>query len=244
MGSDTCYWFEEQSVNSSNGMLFCLKFVEGRLANCQTLVGIAIGNEAVAGAVGIPFPAGNLTKDSTIVYGLADVGTGVIGSPLTRGPFPLDHHIDGIKYPRPHIATSDAQVPVMQACREAAIKRFGGSNVIYGGAGNKILAASLGEVDASIQHKVGGAWDLCAPHAILKAMGGRMTDLWGEEIAIYGPDAPPHCNERGYIATPQTTNINCHCLHSCDVFFSVNGRPLNMAMGQWALRWYQLQRRC
>lgn len=53
--------------------------MEGRLANCQTLVGIAIGDQAVAGAVGIPFPAGNLTIDTTIVYGLADVGTGIIG---------------------------------------------------------------------------------------------------------------------------------------------------------------------
>lgn len=138
--------------------------MEGRLANCQTLVGIAIGDQAVAGAVGIPFPAGNnITVDSTIVYGLADIGTGVLGAPLTRGPFPLDHHIDGIKYPRPHIATSDADVPVMKACREAVLKRFGGSNVIYGGAGNKILASALGEVACSIQHKVGGAWDLCAP---------------------------------------------------------------------------------
>uniref|UniRef100_A0A7S3LGC9 3'(2'),5'-bisphosphate nucleotidase 1 n=1 Tax=Amphora coffeiformis TaxID=265554 RepID=A0A7S3LGC9_9STRA len=183
------------------------EFVEGRLANCQTLVGIAIGNEAVAGVVGIPFPAGNLTAEPTIVYGLADVGTGVRGAPLTRGPFPLDHHIDGVKYPRPHIATSDADVPVMKACRQAALKRFGGSNVIYGGAGNKILAAALGEVACVMQHKVGGAWDLCAPHAILKAMGGQMTDLWGQEIEIYGPNAPPRCNERGYIATPQTTEI-------------------------------------
>ena len=184
------------------------EFVEGRLQNCQTLVGIAIGDAAVAGAVGIPFPAGNLTVDPTIVYGIADVGTGVMGAPLTRGPFPLDHHIDGVKYPRPHIATSDANVPVMEAARAAALQRFGGSNVIYGGAGNKILAAALGEVACVIQHKVGGPWDLCAPHAILQGMGGRLTDLWGEEIAMYGPNAPSHCNERGYVATPQTTPID------------------------------------
>jgi broad specificity phosphatase PhoE/3'-phosphoadenosine 5'-phosphosulfate (PAPS) 3'-phosphatase len=185
------------------------EFVEGRLSNCQTLVGIAIGDQAVAGAVGIPFPAGtNMTVQPTIVYGLADVGTGVVGTPLTRGPFPLDAFIDGVNYPRPHIATSDADVPVMQAARKAVLKKFGGSNVIYGGAGNKILAAALGEVACVMQHKVGGAWDLCAPHAILKAMGGRMTDFWGDEIAIYGPNAAPLANERGYVATPQTTAID------------------------------------
>eukprot|EP00957_Ditylum_brightwellii_P166553 12678214-Ditylum_brightwellii.AAC.1 len=52
------------------------EFVEGRLENCQVLVGIAIGGEAVAGAIGIPFPAGDDSTEPTIVYGLADVGTG------------------------------------------------------------------------------------------------------------------------------------------------------------------------
>lgn len=178
------------------------EFVEGRLENCQVLVGIAIDGEAVAGAIGIPFPSGDLSTEPTIIYGIADYGTGIIGTPLARGPFPLDKHIDGIKYPRPHHATGDSSAPVMEACRQKAISRFGGSNVIYGGAGNKILAAALGEVSCSIQHKIGGAWDLCAPEAILKAMGGKMTDLFGEEIEIYKNDAPARCNERGYLATP------------------------------------------
>lgn len=86
----------------------------------------------------------------------------------------------------------------MEACRKGAIKRFGGSNVIYGGAGNKILGAALGEVACSIQHKVGGPWDLCAPQAILNSMGGKMTNLFGEGISMEDEDAP----KKGYIATP------------------------------------------
>lgn len=178
------------------------EFVEGRLDACQVLVGIAIDGEAVAGAIGIPFPDGGLSTDPTIVYGLADMGAGVLGSTLSRGPFPLDRNIDGIKYPRPHHATGDSGDVVMEACKKGAIKRFGGSNVIYGGAGNKILAAALGEVACSIQHKVGGAWDLCAPEAVLKAMGGEMTDLFGEPIDVYRKDSPARGNERGYLATP------------------------------------------
>jgi len=178
------------------------EFVEGRLENCQVLVGIAIGGESVAGAIGIPFPDGDLSTDSTIIYGFADIGSGVIGATLSRGPYPLERNIDGVKYPRPHHATGDSTDTVMGACRNGTIQRFGGSNVIYGGAGNKILAAALGEVACSIQHKVGGPWDLCAPEAILKAMGGKMTDLFGEKIAIYRADAPANCNERGYLATP------------------------------------------
>ena len=177
------------------------EFVEGRLENCQSLIGIAIGNEAVAGVIGIPFPKGDLSTDPTIVYGLSDVGTGVIGEPLSRGPYPLEKHIDGVKFPRPHFGSGDSTAPVMVGAQKALIKGFGGSNILYSGAGNKILAASLGEVNASFQPKFGGPWDVCAPEAVLKAMGGRITDLFGEEIALYGKDAVEGANNRGYVAT-------------------------------------------
>ena len=70
--------------------------------------------------------------------------------------------MDRERYPRPHFATSDLATTgpfhVMDACREAAIVVTGGrgSIVPYGGAGNKLLAAALGEVEATFQHKVGG----------------------------------------------------------------------------------------
>lgn len=190
------------------------EFVEGRLENCQVLVGIAIDGEAVAGAVGIPFPSGDLETEPTVVYGLDGMGTGVVGATLARGPYPLERNTDGSQYPRPHHATGDAPAPVMEACRRAAVEGLGGSVVHYGGAGNKILAAALGEVTCSIQHRVGGAWDLCAPEAILKAMGGSMTDLFGDEIAIYEDalvnGAGGHCNEKGYLATPPGSGEGFH----------------------------------
>lgn len=181
------------------------EFVQGRLANCQSLVGIAINGVAVAGVAGIPFPAGDLSTESSLIYGMSDVGTGILGEPLTRGPFPLDQYIDGVKYPRPQFASGDSTDPVLVAAREAVVKRFGGSNVRYGGAGNKILAAALGEVAASIQPKFGGPWDICAPQAIIEGMGGRITDLFGNEIDLYRKDSPPGCNKRGYVATPSSS---------------------------------------
>lgn len=60
---------------------------------------------------------------------------------------------------------------------------------------------SQGEVACSIQHKYGGPWDVCAPEAILKAMGGKLTDLFGQDLEIYNTNAPENCNERGFIAT-------------------------------------------
>ena len=34
------------------------EFVEGRLENCQCLIGISVNGRAVAGAIGLPFPKG------------------------------------------------------------------------------------------------------------------------------------------------------------------------------------------
>ena len=186
------------------------EFVEGRLENCQVLVGIAIDGEAVAGAVGIPFPAGhNLTTGATIVYGLDGLGTGTMGAPLTRGPWPLDRNIDGVKYPSPHFATGDKPAKPVAAALEALKSSFGGSNVDnYGGAGNRIMAASLGEVACSLGHKVGGPWDLCAPEAIAKASGAGMTDLFGDPIDMYRKDSPKRNNERGFLVSPPGSGHN------------------------------------
>jgi len=191
------------------------EFVEGRLENCQVLVGIAVDGEAIAGAVGIPFPYGNNeeeddlssstnTIEPTIVYGVAEYEmAGILGTPLKRGTLPLQEHRDRSEYPTPHHATGDSTDAVMEACRYGAIDRFGGSTVIYGGAGNKILACALETVSCSIQHQIGGPWDLCAPEAVLRAMGGKMTDLFGDKIDIYREDYKTNRrNERGYLATP------------------------------------------
>jgi 3'-phosphoadenosine 5'-phosphosulfate (PAPS) 3'-phosphatase len=174
------------------------EFVEGRLENCQVLVGIALDGQAVAGAIGIPFAS---EEGPTIVYGLEDVGTGVRGPVLTRGPFPLEKYVDGMKYPRPHHAVGDNPVPTIQAAAETVIGEVGGSTVTYGGAGNKILATALSEVSSSLQHKVGGPWDTCAPEAIARAMGAEITNLFGEPISMYGKDPPPRANEQGFAIT-------------------------------------------
>ena len=175
------------------------EFCEGRWSNCQVLVGIAIDGEAVAGAIGIPFPFGNSSTPSTIVYGLDGLGTGTVGEPLTRGPWPLDRNL---QFRRPHFATGDSPHPTMKESAERCVKVFGGSRVTYGGAGNKILGAALEEVAASIQHKVGGPWDLCAPQAIVQAMGGQMTNLFGDPIDCYRKDSPKQAPEFGYIVSP------------------------------------------
>jgi len=46
-------------------------------------------------------------------------------------------------------------------------------------------------------------WDLCAPHAILEAAGGRMTDCWGNLLTYNKRDVRAH---NGLVAT----NQGCH----------------------------------
>jgi 3'(2'), 5'-bisphosphate nucleotidase len=182
------------------------EFVEQRLSNCQALVGIAVAGKAVAGAVGIPFPSGTtLENETTIVYyGQIGLGHGVLG-PIVS---PSSDQVRSGKLPRPYLATGDDLGNVMVEARKATIERFGGSTILYGGAGNKILATALGHVDGVIQHKYGGPWDVCAPEAIIVSMGGKLTDFAGNDIIAYQKDKPSYFNELGFIATSKNSGID------------------------------------
>ena len=55
------------------------ELVEGRLANVQVLVGLAVRGRAVAGAVGLPFPGDTEDKEEPRVeYGLVGSGHGAV----------------------------------------------------------------------------------------------------------------------------------------------------------------------
>ena len=83
------------------------EFVEGRLENCQVLIGICIDHSPVAGVIGIPFPTGqagfhNPTNRTaaTIIYGIDGIGSGTTGAILSRGPVRrhvMSGHIVGTK---------------------------------------------------------------------------------------------------------------------------------------------------
>ena len=79
----------------------------------------------------------------------------------------------------------------------------------YAGAGNKIVAAARGEVDCTAQHKFGGPWDTCAPEAVLRAMGGELTDMCGDALAVYTPGAEAgRSNALGFVATGPDSAIS------------------------------------
>lgn len=134
------------------------EFVEGRLRSCQSLVGVAVRGVAVAGAIGLPFPMGNLSGDTSVVYGLVGAGTGTHGA-VRR------HPKRGAA--RPLVAAGDSTHPALRRAVEVALDGDG-SFVLRGGAGNKALAAAEGDVDCAIMHTFGGPWDTCAPEAVVK----------------------------------------------------------------------------
>ncbi|XP_076463057.1 inositol monophosphatase 3-like [Babylonia areolata] len=68
-----------------------------------------------------------------------------------------------------------------------------------GGAGYKTLELIKGNVDAYVHVTLIKKWDICAGHAILKAVEGRMTTLEGNYITYYPSDSPK--NEDGLLAT-------------------------------------------
>ncbi|XP_048959651.1 Golgi-resident adenosine 3',5'-bisphosphate 3'-phosphatase isoform X3 [Canis lupus dingo] len=80
--------------------------------------------------------------------------------------------------------------------KQVALQTFGNQTTIIpaGGAGYKVLALldvpdkSQEKADLYIHVTYIKKWDICAGNAILKALGGHMTTLSGEEISYTGSD--------------------------------------------------------
>ena len=57
------------------------------------------------------------------------------------------------------------------------------TTIKLGGAGNKLISLVLNHVDIYLQTRSGiRFWDLCAGDCLLRAMGGVITDMFGEPL--------------------------------------------------------------
>ena len=139
------------------------EFVEGRLSNVQSLVGISVRGRAVAGAIGLPFPSGALepsSAEAAVVYGLVGAGTGTFGRRSTLNPTAADAA-------RPVVTTGDSSNRILVAATSTALAS-GGSHDVMGGAGAKMLKVAEGSADLSIMHFGTSYWDTasgCSPAA-------------------------------------------------------------------------------
>ena len=205
------------------------EFVEGRLENCQCLIGISVGGRAVAGAIGLPFPKGSegfeVDKDdeekSAILFGLCGMGgaddpesdkgvVGVFNEHLMANGYLSTNEMIGNK--RFAITTGDSKNVLLKASVDA-VSEAAKENKTYlqdidrplvGGAGSKIVNVAFGKADVALMHPT-CLWDSCAPEAVLKAAGGYVSDFFGAPLC-HSKDARTVENNLGIIASMPREN--------------------------------------
>ncbi len=208
------------------------ELVEGRLGNVQTLVGLAWRGRAVAGAVGIPLAGSAADAPPAtfpVVYGLVGRGAGVVeasaavtgdGGPLVFAEAPppgaaatgggTADHVEGVC----RAATGDSKNPRLAAAKAVLEGRVpeGLRWVQMGGAGNKLLAVAEGRVDAAVMHFGTSLWDTCAPEAVVRALGGSVSDLFGSPL-VHGESPLGTSNAFGVFATSAGFQGRCGVKH-------------------------------
>ena len=102
------------------------EFVEGRLANVLSLIGIAVRGRAVGGAIGVPFAHGDVHAERAVVYGLVGAGSGAVAcvegagageaSFVTR-PLPDAASAADAGEARPVVMTGDSKDAILAAAR-------------------------------------------------------------------------------------------------------------------------------
>ena len=85
-----------------------------------------------------------------------------------------------------HIIKVACSLKNMSEQMQATIERLNPVEMVrLGGAGNKAYRIVTGEVDSYVQPRAGlKFWDLCAPEAIVRAMGGVLTLIPEEHSAV------------------------------------------------------------
>lgn len=178
--SDICVW-----VDPLDGTK---EYTEGLLDHVTILIGIAVGDRAVAGVINQPYfnyQAKDKANLGRTLYGA--VGSGVRG--IERTLPPKDQRI--VTTTRSHgtgLINDSAE-----ACKPTEVIRVGG-------AGHKVMLLIEGKAHAYVFPSPGcKRWDTCAPEAILHAMGGKLTDIKGR-LYDYNKDVVKQ-NEWGTLAT-------------------------------------------
>ena len=200
------------------------EFVEGRLENCQCLIGISVNGRAVAGAIGLPFPKGakgfeedkDDAEKSAIVFGLCGMGgaddpesdkgvVGVFNEHLLADGYVTTSEVNGSE--RFSITTGDSKNLLLKASVDAVVEAAKENQSylqdidrpLVGGAGSKIANVAFGKADVALMHPT-CLWDSCAPEAVLKAAGGYVSDFFGAPLC-HSKDARTVENNLGIIAS-------------------------------------------
>lgn len=160
------------------------EFTEGLVENVTVLIGISAGGKAIAGIIHQPFYQKDVGRTFWGVVGLGAFGIN------TTTPDPNRCFITTSKS-----HWSDALKEVVDAFPGATLFKAGGS-------GYKVLQIIEGNHDCYIYPQRGTKkWDSCAPEAILRSVGGTLTDALGQNIDYAATEKRFHVNWRGLVAT-------------------------------------------
>merc|ERR1711936_492112 len=165
------------------------EYTQGLLDHVTVLIGIAVGKEAVAGVIHQPYWNYQSTEPNPVLgrtfYGL--VGGGVFGLEPCSPP----------EGKRIVTTTRSHSTGLVQDCLDILAPD---EILKVGGAGHKVMLLMEGKAHAYVFPSPGcKKWDTCAPEAILHAMGGKLTDMKGDNYEYHSTVA--HRNSEGVLAT-------------------------------------------
>ena len=178
------------------------EFVEGRFDNVQCLIGLCYRGRPLLGAIGLPFPQSDQVE---VVYGLIGRGIGKVQldsdcGMLCTAPLLAVKKFSG-KNDGVSVSSGDSSNALLGDVIKSAEDVLGSdlNRQIVGATGNKILRVVYGESTFSIMHDKTSLWDTAAPTALLHAVGGLVTDVFGEPL-VYNA-ATEKGNRLGVIAS-------------------------------------------
>ncbi|KAL8618369.1 hypothetical protein ACOMHN_047441 [Nucella lapillus] len=164
------------------------EYTQGFLDHVTILIGVAVKGRATGGIINQPYynyKDGQGDHLGRCIWGL--VGLGGFGFEC-RSPHAGQNIITTS---RTH--SDDVVTGAVNACLPTNVIRVGG-------AGYKTLLLMEGKAHAYVYANAGcQKWDTCAPEAVLRAVGGQLTDVLGRPIP-YHSHAEPR-NSAGVLAT-------------------------------------------
>lgn len=175
---DVCIW-----VDPLDGTA---EYTQGLVEHVTVLVGVAIGQRAVGGVIHQPYykNAENNVLGRTL-WGINGAGFGG----FTPSTPPTGKRI--VTTTRSH-SDCNVQAAIDSLCPDEVLR--------VGGAGYKVILLLEGKAHAYVFASKGcKRWDTCAPEAVLHAIGGILTDFYGEQYPYNAGTSYP--NVRGVLAT-------------------------------------------
>ncbi|XP_039281442.1 3'(2'),5'-bisphosphate nucleotidase 1 isoform X2 [Nilaparvata lugens] len=154
------------------------EYTQGFLDHVTILIGIAVRNRAVGGVIHQPFYSSG-TQSGTDSGTLGRTLWGIVGAGV--GGF-QPAYVEGDR--RVITTTRSHLTPTVQA----AVDAMKPDEVLkVGGAGHKVMLLLEGKANAYMYPTKGTKrWDTCAPEAVLHAMGGKLTDMYGNYYSYAG----------------------------------------------------------